>query len=316
MASGNTDRSAPAGYVIGVDLGGTKVRAGIADTSGVILAERVIPTASQDTDLLERIAKTVRDLADAVGAPLSRIRATGIGGAGVPDASGTSLTLAPNLSAVGAQPFASRLTKLLSHPVILDNDVNVAALGEAHHGVGRRHSDFVFISIGTGIGMGIVADGRIIRGANRAAGEIGFLPFGTDPLDPENHRRGPLEEAVAGDAISRRYRQTTGIALDPVEVFARAGTGDEAAIEAVDAEARWIAMSLVTAAAVLDPEVFVLGGGIGSRKDLLVRIVDWVRRLGRRSLDVRLSELGPQAPIAGAVSLALDTLSSLEGTHS
>ena len=99
-------------------------------------------------------------------------------------------------------------------------------------------------------------------------------------------------------------------------MFARADEGDEAAIEAVDTEARWIAMSLVATAAVLDPELFVLGGGIGSRKDLLVRIVGWVQRLGRRTLDIRLSELGHQAPIAGAVSLALDAISSLEGTPS
>ncbi|WP_162893355.1 ROK family protein [Microbacterium halotolerans] len=304
------------GFVVGIDLGGTKLRAGIADMSGEILADHVTPTEHQEAGLLAQIVQTVQDLADAVGANPSRIVATGIGGAGVPTGDGTSLTLAPNLSGIGIRPFATRLSESLSHPVVLDNDVNVAALGELHHGVGLTARDFVFVSIGTGIGMGIIADGRIIRGSKRAAGEIGFLPFGTDPFAVENHRKGPLEEAVAGDALARRYRRATEQTVAPEEIFARSAAGEDAAIEAVDVEARWISTALVAVAAVLDPEVFVLGGGIGSRKDLLARIVSWVDRLGGRPLDIRHSMLGDRAPVAGAVRLALDSISLSEGTPS
>jgi predicted NBD/HSP70 family sugar kinase len=201
--------------------------------------------------------------------------------------------------------LGSDLAERLRHPVVIENDVNISALGELHYGVGLTHSDFVFVSVGTGIGMGIVAGGQLVRGSSGAAGEIGYLPFGTDALAPENHVRGPLEEAVAGDALDRRYRAVSGQHLSTREIFTKARGGNAEAIAAVDDEARWVAAALVAVNAVLDPEVFVIGGGIGSRKDLLPYIQTWLKRHGA-SLDIRTSELGHRAPVAGAVRLALE----------
>jgi glucokinase len=294
-----------AAYVVGVDLGGTKIRAGIASETGTILADRKVPTNAGGVAIIEQIVGLVSDLCAVVGAGTEQIAATGIGGAGVPDSSGLNFDQAPNLSGLLDVPFAQDLMQRLGHPVIIENDVNVAALGELHYGLGLRHSDFVFVSVGTGIGMGIVADGRLIRGASGAAGEIGYLPFGTDPLTAENQVRGPLEEAVAGDALARRYEMATGYRISTREIFTKSQDGDGDALAAIDDEARWIAAALIAVNAVLDPEVFVIGGGIGSRKELLPHLHTWLTRHGVSSLDIRISELGHRAPVAGAVRLAL-----------
>ncbi|TFC05231.1 ROK family protein [Cryobacterium mannosilyticum] len=301
-------------FVIGIDLGGTKIRGGIATLSGDIVADKKILTNTNGIDLVDQIVDLVADLCETIGARLDQVAATGIGGAGVPNQAGSSFDLAPNLTALDNKPFAQGLIRRLGHPVILENDVNVAAIGELHHGVGLNTSNFVFISVGTGIGMGIVANGQLVRGARSSAGEIGFLPFGSDELVLSNHVRGPLEEAVAGDALAKTYHASTGHSLSAQEIFARAAHGEPHAVAAVDHEAKWLATAIVAVRAVLDPEVFVLGGGIGSRADLLPPIQSWLTRLGAHSLDIRSSELGHRAPIAGAVRLALDAaLPSLEG---
>lgn len=305
MSTGSNHAVKVAAYVVGVDLGGTKIRAGIASETGTILADRKVPTNAGGVNVIEQIVGLVSELCAVVGAGTDQVAATGIGGAGVPDSSGENFDQAPNLSGLRDVPFAQDLMQRLGHPVIIENDVNVAALGELHYGLGLGHSDFVFVSVGTGIGMGIVADGRLIRGASGAAGEIGYLPFGTDPLTAENQVRGPLEEAVAGDALARRYEMATGYRISTREIFAKAQDGDTHALAAIDDEARWLAAALVAVNAVLNPEVFVIGGGIGSRKELLPHLHTWLTRHGVSSLDVRISELGHRAPVAGAVRLAL-----------
>lgn len=299
-------------HVIGVDLGGTKIRAGIATIAGELLAEKRIRTRSDGSEAIEQIHGLVLELCATTGVAIDRIAATGIGGAGVPDATGASFDLAPNLTALSDTPFAGRLGELLGHPVVIENDVNVSAVGELVAGLGRGHSDFVFVSVGTGIGMGIIANGELVRGAKGAAGEIGFLPFGADPLDPANHVRGALEEVTAGDAVSGRFLLGAGSALSPEEVFARAADGDEHAVLAVDDEARWLAAGIVAVTAVLDPELVILGGGIGSRPDLASRITSWLARYGQPDLPVRTSLLGPLAPVIGAAAIAIDAATAAQ----
>lgn len=305
MSGGENRESLEAVYVVGIDLGGTKIRAGIASASGTILADLKVPTNARGSDVVEQILGLVNELCRIVNARLDQVAATGIGGAGVPDASGDNFNLAPNLTGMTALPFGQELMQKLGHPVVIENDVNVAALGELHYGLGLGHADFVFVSVGTGIGMGIVSGGQLVRGASGAAGEIGYLPMGTDALAPENHTRGPLEEAVAGDVLARRYAAATGQETNTREIFTKAKAGDPDAVAAIDDEARWLAAALVAVNAVLDPEIFVLGGGIGGRKELLPHLQAWLTRHGGASLDVRISELGHLAPVAGAVRLAL-----------
>ncbi|WP_084079292.1 ROK family protein [Demequina sp. NBRC 110057] len=288
--------------VMGVDLGGTKVRAALGDASGALLAIDEAPTADAGAGLDRQLAALLGRLAAAAGVDPAAVRATAVGGAGVASADG--FTLAPNLAHLDGTDVRGALEEALGHAVVLENDVNVAALGELH--AGDAGDDFAFVSLGTGIGMGLVLGGRLIRGARGAAGEIGYLPLGADPLDPDNHRRGALEEMVAGETIAQRYEDLTGTAASTRQVFSRAARGDDCAAAVVDGYARWVAAALGAVIAVVDPGRIVLGGGIGLRPELLPRVQTWLARIGHSQVPVVTSALGDRAPLAGAVHLALE----------
>lgn len=301
-------------YVVGIDVGGTKVYAGLADTNGTIVAELTEPTHNQGgASMVTQLVQIVERLADMHGIHPTQVAATGLGGAGVPNAT-TGFDLAPNLAAT-ENGLSENLKVALGHYVTLENDVNVAAIGELHEGVGRESSNFVFIAVGTGIGMGIVANGTLVRGAYGAAGEIGYLPIGADPFDTDNHRRGPLEEKLAGRTLSERYQRSTGHAVTTPEVFDRAASGDGDALAAVNDEAKYLALALVAVNAVLNPEIIVLGGGIGARAELIGPLRSSLAQLGSPTLDIRFSQLGHRAPVIGAARLALDQLNSLHRSN-
>jgi predicted NBD/HSP70 family sugar kinase len=297
--------------VVGVDLGGTRIRAGIAGLDGIVMAHRDTSTSVVGgRDLLAQIAELVDGLCEAIGRDSADVEATCIGGAGVPDAATGQFLLAPNLGELSTFSFIRELSHVLGHAVTLENDVNVAAIGELHEGIGREHDCFAFISVGTGIGMGLIIDRKLVAGVSGGAGEIGFLPFGADPVDPQNHRRGALEEVVAGDAISGRYANATDTGAASARlVFDRAAEGDSAATESLDDEAKWLAHAISAVIAIVDPGPIVLGGGIGSRQELIAPIRRWLSLLGRGTADVRTSELGERAPIVGAVRSAIEALS-------
>ncbi|GAA1059140.1 ROK family protein [Agromyces bracchium] len=296
-------------FVVGIDLGGTKVRAGIAaldDSGGGAAPGRPLaeveqaPPAGGGRALVTQVVGLVHELCAAVSSPIDAVHAIGIGGAGVPVDAHGGFEHAPNLGDLTSFSLADELRLALGCTVALENDANVAALGELAAGVGARHDDFAFVSIGTGIGMGVVLDRSLVRGAGNAAGEIGYLPFGGDPLDPAAHRRGPLEEVVAGDAFAARL----GPEASARDVFDLAARGDARAIASLDEEAKWVAHAIAAVDAIVDPGRFVLGGGIGSRPELLAPIRDWLARLGRPDLPVTISELGGAAPVLGALHLA------------
>ncbi|WP_400994773.1 ROK family protein [Agromyces sp. GXQ0307] len=302
------------GFVVGIDLGGTKVRAGIAgldsgdggdggdgpETRTALAVVEQATVHGGGRALATQIVDVVHELCAAVASPVAAVRAVGVGGAGVPVEARGGFDHAPNLGDLVSFRLADDLALALGCTVALENDANVAALGELAAGVGAAHDDFAFVSIGTGIGMGLVLDRTLVHGAANAAGEIGYLPLGADPLDPATHRRGPLEEVVAGDVLAARL----GDGASARDVFSRAAQGDAGAVAALDDEAKWIAHAIAAVDAIVDPGRFVLGGGIGSRPELLAPIRGWLARLGRPELPVTISELGGEAPVLGALHLA------------
>jgi glucokinase len=292
-------------HLVGVDLGGTKIHVAVADHTGRLLGETIAPTgAERGAQLAQRVRAITTDLLLQQQIDPGTIRAVGIGAAGAVDPGNRAFALAPNLGDLQGVNLANLLEEAFGCPVAIDNDVNLAAIGEWRHGLAQGASDFVFIAVGTGIGMGIIANGQLLRGARGAAGEIGFLPFGTDPLHAANQFRGPLEEALAGDAIARRYNDANGTVEETREVFKRAFSGDAAAERAVDGEAKYLAQAIVAVHAVLDPDLFILGGGIGSRPELLPLTLPWLERFGVQQLDVRTSQLGNSATVRGAIEIA------------
>jgi glucokinase len=298
-----------ASYVAAVDLGGTKVRAALADLTGDILAEDVASTDPRGgRSVVEQTATLVRKLASQAGVDWDEVRVTAVGSPGAHHPATGAVRLAPNIARFGELDVRAELAGQLGHPVILDNDVNMAAFGEQWRGSARDHRDFVFVAVGTGIGMGIVVDGRLCRGAHGAAGEISYLPIGADPFDPAIHTRGALEEAVAGAAIAARYQEATGEQATVPTVFERAAAGDGSARAAVEDEARLIALAVVAVTAVLDPELVVLGGGIGSRAELLGPVRRWIGRLRTGGPVVTTSVLGHRAGLIGAIAVARGSL--------
>lgn len=285
-------------FVVGVDLGGTKVRAGLVNPQGDILADVVAPTDQRDVPT--QVGALVRLLTEKATQAGGEVLATGVGGPGVPSQGLTGFSQAPNLAALDGGDLLGALTEVLGHPVVLENDVNVAAIGELHYGVGKLYRNFVCIAVGTGVGMGIIVDGRLLKGGHGAAGEIGYLPIGADPLDPANQRRGPMEEVLAGDRLAGRCDG----APNAESVFDRAAAGDEAASAAIDIEAMWLAHAIVAVNAILDTEVVVLVGGIGARRELRSRTLVWLEKLGVTDLPVVHSSMGSGGAITGAAHLA------------
>jgi predicted NBD/HSP70 family sugar kinase len=292
-------------HVLGVDLGGSNVRAVLADASGRIVADAGAPTAQDDARaVVAQIAHLCRDVATSGSIPLSRIAAAGLGVPGAVHAERRELRLAPNLPSFVELDLAGVLGEELGVPVVLDNDVNVATLAEQRQGLGAGLADFAFIAVGTGIGMGIVASGRLQRGATGAAGEIAYLPLGRDPFEPGHQVHGSLEEAAGGVGVARRYAELSGDAISALDVYERAATGDPHARAVLDEQARAIALAVVSAQSMLDPALVVFGGGIGSRADLIARVRTYVGRLTGLHLAIEASRLGERAGLIGAAELA------------
>ena len=311
------------GVVVGVDLGGTKLSAALADLDGTVLRERTVPTDPLGgRQVIGQIVGLARELAEAEGLEPDSLRALALGSPGALDRTTGVMAFAPNIPSFGDLDVAKEITAELGVDVVVDNDVNTAALGEQWAGHGRDRSDFVFIAVGTGIGMGVVIGGVLRGGANGAAGEIAYLPLGTDPFDRANQVKGALEEAAGGEGLARRYALHSGPAPETrtgsqsalrhgvPEIFAAAAAGDARAAAVLDEEARLIALTIRTVTAVLDPELAVLGGGIGSRVELLEPVREWLGALTDQPVPVVVSELGPRAGLLGAVALALRTADS------
>jgi predicted NBD/HSP70 family sugar kinase len=229
--------------------------------------------------------------------------------AAIADISGL-VEMAPNLPGWGRHGIVEAVRAELGTNVTFENDVNLAALGERAYGPGRDVESFIYFWVGTGVGIGIVLEGRLYRGARGAAGEIGYLPIGPgDPHDRTTRRRGAFEEAAAAAGIVREAKRLgmTG-SLSAESVFAAARRGDPIAGRVVDREARLIASAVATIAPVLDPELVILGGGVGRSGDLLLAPMEReLRTLSPFRPRILLAALGQDAVLHGAIATALET---------
>jgi predicted NBD/HSP70 family sugar kinase len=307
-----------AGYVVGIDIGRAWIRAAAADLSGEIVARRDERNRARSGSALVRsVAAVAHEVVEAAGLTWKQVAHTVVGGPGVFDPDSDRFRHAPNVPGWSRPGVMSELREALPPTVALDNDANLAAVGERSYGSGRDARTFVYVSVGTGIGMGVIIDGELYRGAHGAAGEVGYLPLGEDgaggAAGRDARRRGILEEAASADAVVRTAKRL-GMqgATSAKRVFAAARAGDELALAAVDAEAQRLALVVGTVAAIVDPEFVLLGGGVGSNIDLLRPPLE--RRLGELTPlapPVAEGELGQDAIVLGAVASALDTARDL-----
>ena len=308
-----------AGHVVGIDVGRAWIRVAAADLSGRIVARRDERNRARGAGtLVKAVAEVAHEVVATAGLTWDSVAHTVVGGPGVFDPDSDRLRHAPNVPGWSRPGVMSSLREALPPTVALDNDANLAAVGERTYGSGRAAKTFVYVSVGTGIGMGVIIDGELYRGAHGAAGEVGYLPLG--PEDEEGggagrdtRRRGMFEEAASADAVVRTAKRLgmTG-ATSAKRVFSAARAGDELARAAVDAEAKRLALVVGTVAAIVDPEFVLLGGGVGSNIDLLRPPLE--RRLAELTPlapPVAEGELGQDATVLGAVASALDTARDL-----
>ncbi|MFF8730987.1 ROK family protein [Streptomyces sp. NPDC015171] len=297
-----------AGYALGVDIGRSWLRVALADLDGTIVARSDVRNrARASAALAGLVVATARQVTENSGVEPAQVVHGVVGTPGVYDEKQRRVRYAMHLPGWGRAGLMDRIRTELGVPLEVHNDANLAALGEYTYGVGAGSRLFAYILIGTGLGMGIVGEGRLFTGAHGLAGEIGFLPWRGRPK-PER-----LEDAVSGVAVVEAARQF-GMRgqLTAKAVFDAARQGEPAAVRAVELEGERIAHTVAAAAAVLDPDLVVLGGGVGHSVDLLLRPVrEHVRALTPLRPRIAPSRLGEDAVLLGAVAVALDTARDL-----
>ena len=312
--------------VIGVDLGGTKIYTALAGADGQVLAEIKIPTeaAGGQTHVIARIVDSCREVRARAGVLGGRVAAVAVGAPGPLDTKSGVIHFAPNLKWHGV-PLKQLLEEPLGVPVFLDNDANLAALGEYVYGAGRGTMDMVFITVSTGIGGGLILGGRLYRGASDSAGEIGHTVVLPDGPLCSCGNRGCLEAVASGTALAAQARELIGQGrgagilaaagglekLNAAAVFAAAAGGDSEATLLIERAGRCLGIAVANTANLLNPERVVIGGGVAENGDLLFAPVS--REVARAALEparstIRIvkAALGGRAGVLGAVALALE----------
>lgn len=303
--------SSASGVVIGVDVGYEWVRVVSADLSGKVIAradERARRRRARD--LIEQVGQLVEQVAGPIGSTTRYLAVVGTPGVFRPGDS--HLALAPHLPGWERPEVLSSLRDRVACPVVFENDVNLAAIGELARGAGRGVRDFVLVSIGTGLGMGVVLDGRLHRGASGLAGEVGYLPTaGAEHIEAAIgplRGQGAMERLVSSHAVIELAKDSgMSHAGSAAAVIDAARAGDPAALQVVATIASRLAFCIASIAAVLDPELVILGGGIGTGAGPL--LLEPLRRNLAAISPLRprlgISELGSAAVVDGAVTEAL-----------
>jgi glucokinase len=267
---------------IGIDIGGTKVLAGVVDPAGQVLTRQRRQTDGRSAAAVEdTIVEMVNGLVDRYD-----VAAVGIGAAGFVDASRSVVLFAPHL-AWRNEPLREAVMGRIGMPVVVDNDANAAALAESRFGAGVGHRYVLCLTLGTGVGGALVIDNRVFRGANGMAGEVGHIQ-----VVPDGHRcqcgnRGCLEQYASGNALVREARELV-VAGSPVAQTLRglagpdaaaltgplvtqaARDGDPLATELLADVGRWLGVGLAGMTAAFDPSCIVVGGGVSEAGDLLL----------------------------------------------
>ena len=299
-----------AGHVVGIDVGREGVRAAVTDLAGTIAARTDEPARlSSAKVLISQLGRVARDVAKDAGLRWRDVTVACIGSPGVFADDEDHPTLAHNLPGWSRAGLLDAVRAELGTHVLFENDVNLGALGERRFGLGRDVEDFVYLHVGTGVGMGIVIDGQVYRGANGAAGEVGYLPLAiSDPHDRGYRRRGPLESAIGAASVVKSARDAglrrSGLTAEQVVDAARRGDGRaQGVVRELGAR---IGLALAAIVSVLDPALVILGGGIGRNGDLLLEpIQSELASLAPVHPSVVVSQLGEDAELLGAVSMAL-----------
>jgi len=303
-----------AGWVVGIDVGRAFVRAAIANLAGDIVARRDERARVRSAKtLISQLGEIAHGLAAEAGLKWRQITFATVGSPGVFVPSRGQVELAYALPGWGRRGLVEAVQRELGTKIGFENDVNLAALGEQWRGLAKDVLNFVYLHVGTGVGAGLVLNGELYRGTTGVAGEVGYLPLAGDPRDPAHRRRGALDaEAGAAGVVAAARRLGMKPPLSAKKVFTAARRGDALATRVVAGGAERIALAIAAIVPVIDPELVVLGGGIGCNGDLLLEpIEDGLRALSPFRPRIEVSALDDDAVVLGAVWMALQAAQDL-----
>lgn len=308
-------------FVIGIDLGGTKINGALADLEGKILSQHTIPTNASEGEqaVLERIFKVIEMVMEKADKKAEDIKVIGIGSPGPLDGKTGVILDSPNLPFNNFQ-LVRPIEQKFNITTYLDNDANVAAIGEYMLGAGKGTNNMVFMTVSTGIGGGAIVDGKIYRGGTSNALEIGHTTILPDGPRCNCGNYGCIEAIASGTAIARQGREVVERGLDTslknydsvtsYEVYVEAQKGDKAAKEILDSSFNYLGIAVANIITSFDPDVFVIGGGVSQMGSILF---DKVQEVVNKRCFKTMSEhckivpagLGTDAGVMGAVALAL-----------
>jgi predicted NBD/HSP70 family sugar kinase len=309
------------GYVLGLDVGAQYLRGAVADLAGTVRARGAARLhAASVRGRIDELVQLAGSLCAEAGLDRSAITQAVIGSPGVYDPQRNAMALTGRPPGWERPEVMTWLREEFGPTLVIENDINAAALAEQADGHGRDVASFAFVSVGTGIGMGLVIGGQLVRGRHGAAGEIAYIPMtgghglvasddgaepGTSPLASD--WRGALENASSAAAVVRSARRA-GL-RGPVSarsVFQAAARGDDRATAVVGDEARLVARMLCTVISVIDPELIVLGGGIGQAPGFADAVIAELEPMAPVLPDVRVSALGTEAVADGCLAAATE----------
>jgi glucokinase len=305
--------------VLAVDIGGTKIAAARVTSEGQILSRRrEVTVTTGPPAVIDQLTRLLNNLREESSDP---IRAVGIGIPAVLEPGSDLVIWGPNLPGFRNVKLREALEAALKLPVYLEYDGHTAVLGEWWQGAGRGFQNVVFVIIGTGLGGGMVLDGKLYRGNNRLAGAAGWFTLTTE-LDEEEpgHQRGHWELLAAGPGITRRALEgleagrassLSPQALTAERVFNAARTGDAFAQEIVSETARVIGIGVANIVSLVNPELVILGGGVGMQADLILKPVrrvvrDQAQPISACNVRIEVSRLGEDAGLLGAAYTAFE----------
>ena len=309
-------------YGFGVDIGGTTIKMGFFETSGKLLDKWEIKTNTDNNGdaILSDVAKAIDNKLAQESISKTEVQGVGIGVPG-PVRSDGVVNRCVNLG-WGVFNVEEELSKLTGLKVKAGNDANVAALGEMWQGGGKGYKDVVMVTLGTGVGGGIIVDGKIIAGAHGAGGEIGHITVNKDEIEACNcGKYGCLEQYTSATGIVRMGKrklaqsqdETVLRGIDPLtakDIFDAAKAGDEVALELVDELGEILGTALSTVSCVANPEVIVIGGGVSKAGDILTHTIQEHFRENAfhafRDTNFALASLGNDAGIYGCMQMILD----------
>jgi glucokinase len=309
--------------VLAIDIGGTKLAAGVVDADGRMLARGEVPTLATEglEPVLGRIVGLGRELLARPEVARARVQRIGVGCAGPVDLKAGLVFQPPNLPGWTRVPLTDHLQRALGLPTVLENDANAAALGEFRYGAGKGARSIVYMTVSTGIGGGIILDGKVWHGVKDAAGEIGHITVCPDGPLCGCGNRGCLEAMSSGPSIARRAREIVASGrqtrlsaiskLAAADVVRLAQEGDAAAAEVWADAVKYLGIGVAAVITFLAPERVIIGGGVTKAGDSLFlplreRVRQHVKLIPVDSVPVLPAALGPDVGILGAAAVALD----------